>query len=85
MSVVDRLSKFESLAFHGCLTGDCPHGNVNSCVEDIKNHVWDLDVELGQLLKLVRSVVQVHTRDMGQVILYDRVRRLVDWMEDPGQ
>lgn len=39
----DELRSLEGAASHGCLTGDCPHGNANECVKSLGETMSEIE------------------------------------------
>lgn len=54
---VGRLrGQITGMAFHGCLTGDCPHTHANDCLITMYEHFCEIEKEAHEAIDAAREV-----------------------------
>lgn len=75
---IDRMSQWENLHWHGCLTGDCPHDRSSECLTYLEEYIGEACIEIAVLASIVRSIID--TKDT-EVLLRSNVERLEHWLK----
>lgn len=54
---VEKLREFHELgAWHGCLTGDCPHDKASECVEALHDYIEEASEAAGIVLARLQEL-----------------------------